>query len=302
MYNGIINVYKEKGYTSHDVVAILRGILGQKKIGHTGTLDPEATGVLPVCLGKGTKIAEYLVEKDKTYIAVFKLGEETDTQDHTGNIVKTLPVNVTEDELEIIINTYIGDIEQLPPMYSAIKIQGKKLYELARKGEVVSRKKRHIHIKSIADIRIELPFVKMTVVCSKGTYIRTLCNDISVSAGTCGHMIELERLESGVFTKETALTLDEIRDKKEKGTMSDIIIPIDILFPYPKITIDSMYNNLLYNGNRLPIQSIIDLKEEWIEGTKINVYDNYKNYMGIYKWIIEKKELVPVKFFNIKTT
>jgi len=299
MYNGVINIYKEKGYTSHDVVAVLRKILGQKKIGHTGTLDPEATGVLPICLGKGTKIAEWLVEKEKVYITTFKLGAETDTQDHTGKIIQTLPVKIDEAQLKAIIHTYLGDIDQLPPMYSAVKINGKKLYELARAGEIITRPKRSVHIFAIEKIKIELPYVHMMVTCSKGTYIRTLCRDIAESAGTCGHMTALERVRSGVFKKETALTLSEVQDQIDSDKINGVILPIDTLFSYEKISIHPNFNHLLYNGNRLPLSAIINQETTWVDGTKIHVYDYEKNYMGIYLWLAEKKMLKPIKFLKI---
>lgn len=144
--DGIINVYKEKGYTSHDVVAKLRGILHQKKIGHTGTLDPDATGVLPVCLGKATKVCELLTDKKKTYLAVVRLGVQTDTQDLTGTILEEKEVQVTEEQIRETTASFLGDYEQIPPMYSAVKVNGKRLYELARQGKEVERKARRVHI------------------------------------------------------------------------------------------------------------------------------------------------------------
>ena len=179
MIHGIINVYKEKGFTSHDVVAKLRGIVGQKKIGHTGTLDPDATGVLPVCLGKATKLCDLLTDKDKTYEAVMLLGMTTDTQDITGRILEEKSTEtLTADKVREVIESFIGDYDQIPPMYSALKVNGKKLYELAREGKVVERKARPVKILDIRIIEMDLPRVRMEVSCSKGTYIRTLCHDI----------------------------------------------------------------------------------------------------------------------------
>ena len=193
MINGIINVYKERGYTSHDVVAKLRGILKQKKIGHTGTLDPEAQGVLPVCLGKGTKVCELLTDKQKEYRAVMRLGIETDTQDMTGTVLREAKVDCSEDEIRSCVEGFVGVQEQIPPMYSALKVNGKKLYELARQGIEVERKSRRITIEKITIERIDLPEVVMTVKCSKGTYIRTLCHDIGQSLGCGGCMSDLVR-------------------------------------------------------------------------------------------------------------
>jgi tRNA pseudouridine55 synthase len=300
MYNGILNIYKEKGYTSHDVVAVLRRILGQKKIGHTGTLDPEATGVLPVCLGRGTKVAGMLTDKDKTYLTTFKLGEETDTQDHTGTVVKSLPVNVTSAQVLQVISDFVGPISQVPPMYSAIKINGRKLYDLAREGIEVERKERHITIHDISDVEIKLPYVQMTVHCSKGTYIRTLCRDISEELGTIGHMVELERIQTGQFTKETALTLDEVKTYVEKVTILDHIIAVDQLFSdYERVVIDPEYNTLLDNGNKMPLESI-GKSTNLVDAQRYNVYNVKEDYMGVYEWSDKQQMLIPVTFFCIR--
>lgn len=190
MIHGIINVYKEKGFTSHDVVAKLRGIVGQKKIGHTGTLDPDATGVLPVCLGKATKLCDLLTDKNKTYEAVLLLGKTTDTQDITGEVLEEKSTEaLTEEKVREAIEGFIGDYEQIPPMYSALKVNGKKLYELAREGKVIERKARPVKILDIQILEIDLPKVRMEVSCSKGTYIRTLCHDIGEKLG-CGGCME----------------------------------------------------------------------------------------------------------------
>ena len=178
MYNGIINVYKEAGYTSHDVVARLRGICKMKKIGHTGTLDPEAVGVLPVCLGSGTKLCDLLTDWDKEYIAVLYLGVDTDTQDMTGQVIRKCEPGMAEalqeESVRAVILEFLGEYDQIPPMYSALKVNGRKLYELAREGKEVERKPRKVLIKEVEIQEVEMPRVKMRVVCSKGTYIRTL--------------------------------------------------------------------------------------------------------------------------------
>ena len=179
MINGIVNIYKEKGYTSHDVVAVLRKVVGQKKIGHTGTLDPDATGVLPVCLGRATKVCELLTDHDKTYEALLLLGKTTDTQDISGEVLEERdPGNLTEEEVRSCIESFIGEYDQIPPMYSALKVNGKKLYELAREGKTVERKSRKVQIHGIRILEMNLPHVRMEVDCSKGTYIRTLCHAV----------------------------------------------------------------------------------------------------------------------------
>ena len=186
--DGLLNVYKERGFTSHDVVAKLRGILKQKKIGHTGTLDPEAEGVLPVCLGKATKVCGLLTDKDKTYRAVLLLGVETDTQDTGGRILSQKEIKAGEEEVRKAVMGFVGGYDQIPPMYSALNLDGKKLYELARQGKEVERKARRVTIHEIVIEKVELPRVTMTVTCSKGTYIRTLCHDIGQVLGCGGCM------------------------------------------------------------------------------------------------------------------
>jgi len=228
--HGIINVNKEQGFTSHDVVAKLRGILRQKKIGHTGTLDPDATGVLPVCLGKGTKLCDMLTDRDKTYRAVMLLGTVTDTQDTSGRILSENKVTSTEQEVLEAIKSFTGDYEQIPPMYSALKVDGRKLYELAREGKVIERKARLVHIHEIVVDETALPRVTMTVSCSKGTYIRTLCHDIGEKLGCGGCMESLVRTKAGAFAIADSFTLGQIEELRDNGTLMDHITPIDEMF------------------------------------------------------------------------
>ena len=197
-FQGIIVIHKEKGFTSHDVVAKLRGILHMKKIGHTGTLDPDATGVLPVALGKGTKLVDLLTDKEKTYEAVLHLGIDTDTQDMSGTVLEEKPVNVTEEEVRKVLKSFVGEQLQVPPMYSALKVNGKKLYELAREGKTVERKARPVCFYEIEPLEFHLPLVKIRVTCSKGTYIRTLCHDIGEKLG-CGGCMEDQIIPADLF-------------------------------------------------------------------------------------------------------
>ena len=217
MVNGILNVYKEKGYTSHDVVAKLRGIVGQKKIGHTGTLDPDAEGVLPVCLGRATKVCDMLTEKDKTYEAVLLLGKETDTQDISGTVLRVGETEgLTQEQVKDCVMSFVGEYDQIPPMYSALKVNGKKLYELAREGKTIERKSRKVEIKEIRILEMALPRVRMEVSCSKGTYIRTLCHDIGEKLGCFGCMESLLRTKVSRFEIESSLKLSEIQKKREE--------------------------------------------------------------------------------------
>ncbi len=250
--NGIINVYKERGFTSHDVVAKLRGILHMKKIGHTGTLDPDATGVLPVCIGKATKVCGLLTDKDKTYRAVVKLGVTTNTEDMTGEILSHHPVSITKEQIEMAVSKFVGEIEQIPPMYSAIKINGKKLYELARQGKEVERKARKVTIYEIKVLSIDFSENEFTmeVSCSKGTYIRTLCKDIGEFLGCGAAMKTLVRTRVSEFFLEQALTLGQIEQAVKEGKIQDYLIPIDAMFSDLKdCVVSDEALRLLLNGN-----------------------------------------------------
>ncbi|WP_353095264.1 tRNA pseudouridine(55) synthase TruB [Tissierella praeacuta] len=225
--NGVINFFKPKGMTSHDAVNLLRKALKTKKVGHTGTLDPNASGVLPLCIGKGTRIAEYLLDSDKEYIGELTLGYRTDTQDMDGNIISSSNKHVSEEDIISAMSKYVGNISQLPPMYSALKYKGKKLYELAREGKTVERNPRNItiynqKILNIEDNRKIMFYTK----CSRGTYIRTLCDDIGMDLGTYGHMSYLLRVGTGNFKIEDSYSIEYIR-KLELQEISKIITPMD---------------------------------------------------------------------------
>ena len=298
MIHGIINVYKEKGFTSHDVVAKLRGIVGQKKIGHTGTLDPDATGVLPVCLGKATKLCDLLTDKNKTYEAVLLLGKTTDTQDITGEVLEEKSTEaLTEEKVREAIEGFIGDYEQIPPMYSALKVNGKKLYELAREGKVIERKARPVKILDIQILEIDLPKVRMEVSCSKGTYIRTLCHDIGEKLGCGGCMESLIRTRVSTFRIEDAKTLDEIETLKQEGKLAELLVPIDAMFPfYPKITVKDDWKAFAKNGNPLDLKMLKEACGQ-DEETQVRLYDESGKFIAIYQWK-EKKYPIVKMFFN----
>ena len=295
MIHGIINVYKEKGFTSHDVVAKLRGIVGQKKIGHTGTLDPDATGVLPVCLGKATKLCDLLTDKNKTYEAVLLLGK---TQDITGEVLEEKSTEaLTEEKVREAIEGFIGDYEQIPPMYSALKVNGKKLYELAREGKVIERKARPVKILDIQILEIDLPKVRMEVSCSKGTYIRTLCHDIGEKLGCGGCMESLIRTRVSTFRIEDAKTLDEIETLKQEGKLAELLVPIDAMFPfYPKITVKDDWKAFAKNGNPLDLKMLKEACGQ-DEETQVRLYDESGKFIAIYQWK-EKKYHIVKMFFN----
>ena len=299
--NGIINVYKEKGYTSHDVVAVLRKIAGQKKIGHTGTLDPDATGVLPVCLGRATKLCDLLTDRDKTYEAVLLLGKTTDTQDISGAILKEQPTDhLNEAEVTKVIESFKGTYDQIPPMYSALKVNGKKLYELAREGKEVERKARRITIHEIRILEISLPEVKLEVTCSKGTYIRTLCHDIGQKLGCGGCMKELLRTRVERFELQDSIRLGEIEQLQKEGILEEKIIAIDEMFPaYAKVVLPPKTAAAVRNGNsfrRREISQETALKEYENE-ERVRVYDESHQFIAIYCYCRKDDLFKIVKMF-----
>ena len=298
MINGIVNIYKEKGYTSHDVVAVLRKVVGQKKIGHTGTLDPDATGVLPVCLGRATKVCELLTDHDKTYEALLLLGRTTDTQDISGEVLEERdPGDLTEEEVRSCIESFIGEYDQIPPMYSALKVNGKKLYELAREGKTVERKSRKVQIYGIHILEMNLPHVRMEVDCSKGTYIRTLCNDVGEVLGVGGCMESLLRTKVSRFELKDSMKLADIEKAKNEGRTEEIILPLDEVFvEYPKIIVTGRQAQLAYNGNPFPKESAKnlilpgkdggedDLSDIFSRYKKYRVYDEQGRFIAIYSY------------------
>lgn len=298
MINGIVNVYKEKGFTSFDVVAKMRGMFHQKKIGHTGTLDPDAEGVLPVCLGKATKVCDLLTDKDKEYKAVLLLGRETDTQDVTGEILNEREVVVSEEEVRMAIMSFVGNYEQIPPMYSALKVNGQKLCDLARKGVTVERKARPVTIHQIEIISVNLPEVEMIVSCSKGTYIRTLCDDIGKKLGCFGCMKSLLRTKVDRFVLQDAYKLSELEELlKSPESEWSFIEPIDGVFQkYVSVTTQRHAQKLVDNGNRIPSSMITDFTQEKMQ-EKVRLYDADDRFIGIYSYINESKEYKPVKLF-----
>ena len=302
MVNGIVIVYKEKGFTSFDVVAKMRGIFHQKKIGHTGTLDPDAEGVLPVCLGKATRVCDLLTDKDKVYEAVLLLGQATDTQDITGAVLHQAEVDKSEAEIRKVMEQFVGEQEQVPPMYSALKVNGQKLCDLARKGIEVERKSRKITVFSIDILKMNLPEVTIRVHCSKGTYIRTLCNDIGEALGCYGCMKSLLRTKVDQFTLDQALTLGEIEQLVQSEQL-DFVASVDSVFlKYPKGIAKETSQKLLYNGNRIPAQ-MVDLMKEQESGesledeeAKIRMYDWNNRLIGIYR-LTGQQDWKPVKLF-----
>lgn len=293
--DGVIVIRKEKGFTSHDVVAKLRGILHMKKIGHTGTLDPDAEGVLPVALGKATRLVDMITDKEKTYEAVMRLGVVTDTQDMSGTVLsQTAELHVTEEELRAVIESFVGDYMQVPPMYSALKVNGKKLYELAREGKTVERKPRPVHFYEIEILEINLPLVHFRVTCSKGTYIRTLCHDIGEKLGCGAAMETLLRTKVGRFTLDDAITLAQTEEAVKNGKIESKVLGIEeILAEYPRVCCTKEGDRLLANGNPL-VQTLVDAEEKdgWTR-----MCNSEGNFAGVYQWDEKRDRYFPVKMF-----
>lgn len=254
--NGIILIDKPQDWTSHDVVAKLRGILHERRIGHSGTLDPLATGLLVVFVGRATRAVEFAEADSKEYIAGLRLGLSTDTQDISGNVIAECSDLPDEGAVRRAVNSFIGDIEQIPPMYSAIKIGGKKLYELARKGQSVERAPRKITVSSIEIIGREGGDYLLKIACSKGTYVRTLCNDIGASLDCGACMSSLRRISAGAFSVESAHSIDEVENAANEGQLVDIMLPVDTLFSaLPELKVPESTANRLKTGNIIKISA-----------------------------------------------
>ncbi|NFM16768.1 tRNA pseudouridine(55) synthase TruB [Clostridium sporogenes] len=273
--DGVINVLKPKGITSFDVVRDIRKIAKIKKVGHTGTLDPLASGVLPVCIGKATKIVDYIMEGTKTYRVEMKLGTTTDTYDREGTVLEEKEVSVSSIEVEKAIEKYKGNIEQVPPMYSALKINGEKLYDLARKGIEVEREARKIQIHDICILSIDLPYIIFDVKCSKGTYIRSLCFDIGNDLGSGAVMWNLERLEASPFNIKEAIKLEDLNEENIK----QFITPIDeALKDYEKLYLNKKFEKLVLNGVILKDRRVLDNIEE---NKLYRTYIEEDNFIGL---------------------
>ena len=310
MINGVINIYKERGFTSHDVVAKLRGILKQKKIGHTGTLDPDAEGVLPVCLGKGTRLCDMLTDHSKVYEAVLLLGQSTDTQDVSGNVLQEAPVDVSEEEVREAIMSFVGPYDQIPPMYSALKVNGQKLCDLARAGKEVERKARPVEIYEIQIEEIYLPRVRMTVSCSKGTYIRTLCHDIGEKLKCHGCMESLLRTRVGQFLLKDSLTLAQVETYRDENRITEIVMPVDQVFSdCPALKLAKEAAKLGYNGNPFTSTQALTENDQMVEkssdisldgGKWFRVYDPEGVFIGVYAYDSKRDQFRPEKMFYEK--
>lgn len=299
--DGIIAVWKPEGWTSHDVVAKVRRILRMKRIGHTGTLDPMVTGVLPLCLGRATRVVEYLQERPKAYQAVIQLGIATDTEDLTGTVIEERTgITVTEDDVLRVIRSFVGEIDQVPPMFSAVKVDGKRLYELAREGKTVERKSRKVMIHQIELLQTELdldhPRFTFSVVCSKGTYIRTLCVDIGQALGVPAAMAELTRTMSGGITKEHCLTLEQIEALQETGEIEKHLLPMETAISHLQIAhVNEATAGMALRGQKIPLSLI----PEPINGESlVRLYSENDLFIGIFEVDEQTSLLKAVKVFS----
>ena len=277
--NGVLNIFKNKGMTSFDVVSRIRKIAKEKKVGHTGTLDPEAEGVLPVCIGKGTKIIDFIMDSEKGYSVKFKLGIKTTTYDLEGEIIEERDTSfLKEEEVRKAINSFKGEYLQVPPMFSALKKNGVRLYELARKGIEVEREGRNIKIYNIENINIELPYVSMDVTCSKGTYIRSLCYDIGERLNVFATMTDLKRFKTSFFCEEDSININDLNEENIKEKLISIE---DALKNYPKIYIEKGYTKLIANGVRVGDKRFT---KDFVENNVLyRVYGEDKEFLGLGK-------------------
>ena len=318
MYNGLINVYKEPGFTSMDVVAVLRGILKQKKIGHTGTLDPQAEGVLMVCLGNATKLCTFLEDKDKEYVCRMLLGTTTDTEDTTGKVLSEKDASgISEEDITKEIKSFVGDYAQVPPMYSALKKDGKKLYELARHGIEIEREARPIKIYDIEITGIELPYVTFRVKCSKGTYVRSLCRDIGEKLGVGACMDHLTRTSVSFFTIDNALKLSDIERLAKEEKIEELILETSEVFKDKKaLYVLPEFAKYIDNGNPLQ-KEYVRLENSEIQDNENNlneqndsdnpwhinnqnlfrVYNTSGQFVAVYSYDESREIYMPVKMF-----
>jgi tRNA pseudouridine55 synthase len=303
MMEGILAVWKPAGWTSHDVVAKVRRLLRIKRIGHAGTLDPQVTGVLPLCIGRATRVVEYVQERPKAYEAVLQLGLTTDTEDLTGTIVSQVDsVTIQESEIRLALASFVGEIKQVPPMYSAVRVSGKRLYELAREGRVVERQARPVTIYELELLGLELgiphPRIRFSVKCSKGTYIRTLCVDIGKALGVPAVMAELTRTMSGGFTRQHCLTLEEIETLQASGELEAKLLPADAALDHlPRVAVDARTARHAFQGKQIPMDSVQHIQPSDLHGL-IRLYEEDGMFLGLFELDSDTGMLKAVKVFT----
>ncbi|MGI5958505.1 MAG: tRNA pseudouridine(55) synthase TruB [Massiliimalia sp.] len=294
--NGIICVNKPQGWTSFDVVAKVRGIARTKKVGHAGTLDPMATGVLPLFFGNATKACDVMPNDDKGYFATFQLGLRTDTQDVTGTVLSQEETHITKEQVLEILPKFTGDLSQIPPMYSAVWVNGRRLYDLARSGQEVERQPRSITIKELelCSFDEQTQVGQVRVLCSKGTYIRTLCSDMGDSLGCGAALTQLQRYQAGNFTLEDCYTLEQLQQMADEGSLEQHVLSVAKVFEQlPKIKLNPVQSSKFRNGVRLDLNRVY---HKQVAGFH-KVFDNENQFMGLASLDLEKMELVIEKMF-----
>lgn len=291
--NGIINLNKPKGPTSCRVVNDLKHMLNVKKIGHIGTLDPEVTGLLPLCVGKATKIVELLSNFEKIYVGVMKLGIKTDTQDASGKVLsKCFNTNVSDEELKNVLDDFEGEIDQKPPMFSAAKYKGQRLYQLARRGLRIDVAPKKVHIYSLELLERKDELIRLKIKCSKGTYIRTLFNDIGDRLGCGAHMVELERTGAGGFDIADSVTLSRIKELKEANRLGDAIIPIDNVLEFmPVIYVEEGEEKAVLNGKTIWKDSIKNISKDFMPEDTVLIKNHNGELLALGKAVVSKKEI-----------
>ncbi|MFC5648977.1 tRNA pseudouridine(55) synthase TruB [Paenibacillus solisilvae] len=302
--DGILAVWKPAGWTSHDVVAKVRRILRTKRIGHAGTLDPQVTGVLPLCIGRATRVVEYVQERPKAYEAVLQFGIATDTEDLSGTVIsEAKDVQLSEADIRRVLVSFIGEIDQIPPMYSAVQVGGKRLYELAREGQVIERQSRKVKIYELDLLELSLakqqPTIRFAVQCSKGTYIRTLCVDIGHALNVPAVMAELKRTMSGGFTEEQCLTLEEIEQLQASGDLEARLLPADSALEHlARGTVSRETAQHAFQGKRIPSQSLKDLTVSEKKDELIRLYREDGLFIGLFEREADSELLKAVKVFT----
>jgi tRNA pseudouridine55 synthase len=281
--HGVLNINKPAGMTSHDVVDAVRKTLGVRRVGHTGTLDPQATGVLPLCVGRATRIAQYLTQADKEYVMTLCLGVTTDTLDATGKVTARVEeVRVGREELVAVLARFVGEIRQVPPLFSAKKVRGERLYRLARRGEQVEREPVTVRVHALELLEFALPYATLRMSCSKGTYARSLCDDIGRALHCGGHLHALTRTRSGRFTMDGILTLEGLEQRVREGRLHEVLIPIaDALAHLPAARVAPEAGRLLLHGNDLTAATVVQFPPGVSRGALVRVLGYRKQLLSL---------------------
>ena len=290
--HGVLNINKPAGMTSHDVVDAVRKILGVQRVGHTGTLDPQATGVLPLCVGRATRIAQYLTQADKEYVMTLRLGMTTDTLDATGKETgRVEELSVRREDLLAVLPRFTGELQQVPPIYSAKKYQGERLYKLARRGESVERKPVTIRVHALDMLEFASPFVRLRALCSKGTYARSLCDDIGRALGCGGHLHALTRTRSGRFTLEGVVTLQELEAKTREGRLGEVLMPIaEALAHLPAVRVAPEAGPIILHGGAVAAAMVVQFPAELPRGTVVRVLGYRKQLLSLAETTVASGE------------